>query len=116
MGSAELQLLMDAFESNWIASLGPHVDLFEKEFAALVGRPHAVALSSGTAELHLALLLNGVQPGDEVIASTCPFGQRPMRLRRCSTGCAQTSSSWCGTATWFAAMCHTAGTSSVLPR
>jgi dTDP-4-amino-4,6-dideoxygalactose transaminase len=63
----------DAFSSNWIAPLGPHVDAFEREFAALVDAPHAVALSSGTAALHLALQLSGVGRGDEVLVSTLTF-------------------------------------------
>ena len=63
----------DAFASNWIAPLGPHVDAFEAEFARCVGAPHALALSSGTAALHLALQLVGVGPGDEVLVSTLTF-------------------------------------------
>ncbi len=63
MGEDERSLLLDAFDSNWIAPLGPHVDAFEREFAEKVGVPHAVALSSGTAALHLALLMLGVGPG-----------------------------------------------------
>ncbi len=73
MSSQERALLLDAFDSNWIAPLGPHVDALEKEFAALVGGKHAVALSSGTAALHLALILLGVGPGDEVLTSTLTF-------------------------------------------
>ena len=73
LGSDEEALVRDAFASNWIAPLGPHVDAFELEFAAAVGSPHAVALSSGTAALHLALLLAGVGPGDEVLVSTLTF-------------------------------------------
>ncbi len=69
----ELQLLVDAFQSNWIAPLGPDVDAFEREFAEKVGVTHAVALSSGTAALHLALLAAGVQSGDEVLTSTFTF-------------------------------------------
>ena len=65
--------MLEAFDSNWIAPLGPHVDAFEKEFAALLGANHAVALSCGTAALHLALLLLGVGPGDEVLTSTLTF-------------------------------------------
>ena len=57
VGAEERRLLLDAFDSNWIAPLGPHVDAFEEEFARRVGVGHAVALSSGTAALHLALLL-----------------------------------------------------------
>jgi pyridoxal phosphate-dependent aminotransferase EpsN len=73
MGPDERGLLLDAFDSNWIAPLGPHVDAFEREFAELVGSEHAVALSSGTAALHLGLRLLGVQPGDEVLTSTLTF-------------------------------------------
>jgi dTDP-4-amino-4,6-dideoxygalactose transaminase len=73
MGREELELIQQAFESNWIAPLGPHVDSFEEEFCAAVDAPHAVALSSGTAALHLALRLVGVGPGDEVVVSTFTF-------------------------------------------
>ena len=73
MGSEERRLLLEAFDSNWIAPLGPHVDAFEREFATAVGVPAAAALASGTAALHLALLLLGVGPGDEVIVSDLTF-------------------------------------------
>ena len=73
VGLDERELLLDAFDSNWIAPLGPHVDAFEEEIAAYVGAEHAVALSSGTAALHLALLEAGVLPGDEVLCSTLTF-------------------------------------------
>ena len=66
MGTEERELLLDAFDSNWIAPLGPHVDAFEREFAAYVGAGHAAALSSGTGAIHLALLLHGIGPGDRV--------------------------------------------------
>lgn len=69
----EQALVADAFASNWIAPLGPHVDAFEEEFATRVGAAHAVALSSGTAALHLALRLAGVEAGDEVLVSTFTF-------------------------------------------
>jgi len=73
MGGEELKLVRDAFEGNYIAPLGPQVDAFEKEFAEKVGVKHAVALSSGTAALHLALRILGVGPGDEVVASDLTF-------------------------------------------
>ncbi len=73
LGDEELALVHDAFASNWIAPLGPHVDAFERELAAAVGVPAAAALSSGTAALHLALTLLGVGPGDEVICPTLTF-------------------------------------------
>ncbi|MBM3328983.1 MAG: aminotransferase class I/II-fold pyridoxal phosphate-dependent enzyme [Calditrichaeota bacterium] len=69
----ELEFMKDAFASNWIAPLGPHVDAFEREFAVWHSMPYAAALSSGTAALHLALILLGVQHGDEVICSTFTF-------------------------------------------
>lgn len=73
MGAAERALLLEAFDSNWIAPLGPQVDAFERELAARVGVGHAVALSSGTAALHLALQLVGVGPGDEVLIPSLTF-------------------------------------------
>jgi len=73
MGPAERDLLLDAFDSNWIAPHGPHVDAFEREFCETVGMPYAAALSSGTAALHLTLLMLNVGPGDEVIVSTFTF-------------------------------------------
>ena len=73
MGEHEQALVADAFASNWIAPLGPHVDGFEREFGEVVGSPHALALSSGTAAIHLGLHLAGVGPGDEVLASSLTF-------------------------------------------
>jgi len=73
VGDLERRFLMDAFDSNWLAPLGPHVDAFEREFASVVGVPHAVALSSGTAALHLSLVALGVGAGDEVLVSTLTF-------------------------------------------
>jgi len=73
LSGLEQQYVADAFATNWITPLGPHVDAFEREFAQVVSAEHAVALSSGTAALHLALQLAGVGPGDEVIASTLTF-------------------------------------------
>ena len=73
LGADELVLVQDAFASNWIAPLGPHVNAFEKEFARTIGIGHAAALSSGTAAIHLALKLVGVRPGDTVICPTLTF-------------------------------------------
>ncbi len=73
MSPDERALLLDAFDSNWIAPLGPHVNAFEEELAAYVDMPYAAALSSGTAALHLALLLHDVGPGDVVLCSTFTF-------------------------------------------
>jgi dTDP-4-amino-4,6-dideoxygalactose transaminase len=73
MGPDERKLLLDAFDSNWIAPLGPHVEAFEHELASRTAVPHAAALSSGTAALHLALQLVGVGRGDDVIVSSLTF-------------------------------------------
>lgn len=73
IGDDELNFVQEAFDTNWIAPVGPHVDAFEKEFSALVGSSHSAAVSSGTAALHLALRLIGVQPDDEVFCSTLTF-------------------------------------------
>jgi len=73
VGPEERRMLLEAFDSNWIAPLGPDVDAFEAEFAERVGVGHAVALSSGTAALHLALLLVGVGRGDEVLVPSFTF-------------------------------------------
>jgi dTDP-4-amino-4,6-dideoxygalactose transaminase len=69
----EQAFVAEAFASNWIAPLGPHVDAFEREFAGIVNVPFAVALSSGTAGLHLAMRLLEVGPGDEVVCSSLTF-------------------------------------------
>lgn len=73
LSGLEQQYVAEAFATNWVTPLGPQVDAFEREFADAVGARHAVALSSGTAALHLALRLAGVGPGDEVLASTLTF-------------------------------------------
>jgi dTDP-4-amino-4,6-dideoxygalactose transaminase len=73
MSGEELPLIEEAFRTNWIAPLGPHVDALEQEFCRTVGVRHAAALSSGTAALHLAVRLAGVRPGDEVLCSTLTF-------------------------------------------
>jgi dTDP-4-amino-4,6-dideoxygalactose transaminase len=73
MGGEELNFVQEAFDSNYIAPLGPMVDAFEQEFADKVGMAYALGVSSGTAAMHLALRVLGVGPGDEVIASTLTF-------------------------------------------
>ncbi|MFZ5753338.1 MAG: DegT/DnrJ/EryC1/StrS family aminotransferase [Bacillota bacterium] len=69
----EKEYVAEAFATNWVAPLGPHVDAFEKELAAYVGSRGAVALSSGTAAIHLALRLLGVDSGDTVFCSSLTF-------------------------------------------
>ncbi|MFC1853018.1 DegT/DnrJ/EryC1/StrS family aminotransferase [candidate division CSSED10-310 bacterium] len=73
LSGEEIHFVREAFESNYIAPVGPQVDAFEQEFAEKVGIPHTVALVSGTAAMHLAMRILGVGPGDEVIASTLTF-------------------------------------------
>ncbi|WP_320171788.1 DegT/DnrJ/EryC1/StrS family aminotransferase [Maridesulfovibrio sp.] len=73
MGGSEQEYVRQAFESNFIAPLGPMVNGFEQEFAQMSGFAHCAALSSGTAALHLALRLLGVGLGDVVIASSLTF-------------------------------------------
>lgn len=73
MSERELEFVKEAFVTNWIAPVGPHVDAFEKEFCQLTGAHHAAAVSSGTAAIHLALRLLGVETGDEVFCSTLTF-------------------------------------------
>jgi dTDP-4-amino-4,6-dideoxygalactose transaminase len=73
MGEFEREYIEDAFRSNWVAPLGPNVDAFERELAAYVGIEHAAALVSGTAAIHLALRLIGVQRGDTVFCSSLTF-------------------------------------------
>lgn len=78
---AELEMLRDAVTSNWLAPLGPHVDAFEAEMAARLDVPHALALASGTAALHLALEVVGVGAGDEVYCSTLTFAATANAIR-----------------------------------
>lgn len=73
MGDKEFAFVKEAFDSNWIAPVGPHVDMFEKEFCEITGARFAAAVSSGSAAIHLALIILGIQPGDEVICSTLTF-------------------------------------------
>ncbi|MEQ1787462.1 MAG: aminotransferase class I/II-fold pyridoxal phosphate-dependent enzyme [Acidimicrobiales bacterium] len=72
-GPAERAALIEAVDSGWLAPAGPALDAFEAEVAAVVGRGCGVGLSSGTAALHLALLVHGVGPGDDVLVSTLTF-------------------------------------------
>lgn len=73
LGGDEQSLVQEAFASNYIAPLGPMVDAFEREFSEYTGLPHCVALSSGTAAMHLALRHLGIGSGDVVLASSFTF-------------------------------------------
>jgi len=72
-GPAERDALVAAVASGWLAPAGPALDAFEAEMAVTAGRAHGVGLSSGTAALHLALLVHGIGPGDDVVVSTFTF-------------------------------------------
>lgn len=73
VGEAEREAILRALDSGWIAPLGPEVDAFEEEIARVCNRKYAVALSTGTAALHLGLIALGVKPGDYVPTSTMTF-------------------------------------------
>lgn len=72
-GALEREYLLAALDSGWVAPVGPDLDGFERDLARLTGWPGVTAVSSGTAALHLALLVSGVEPGDEVLVSTFTF-------------------------------------------
>jgi dTDP-4-amino-4,6-dideoxygalactose transaminase len=73
MSGFEKVFIDQAFDTNWIAPIGANVDGFEQDLCDYVGVKHVVGLSSGTAAIHLALLLAGVEPGDEVICQSMTF-------------------------------------------
>lgn len=73
MSGREMKYIEQAFDQNWIAPLGPNVDGFEEAISNYCGSFHVAALNSGTAAIHLALILLGIKEGDEVIASTFTF-------------------------------------------
>lgn len=73
MGGAEQKYVREAFDTNWVAPLGPNVTGFEQDIASYLKEGNVGALSSGTAALHMALILLGVQPGDEVICQSMTF-------------------------------------------
>ncbi|TVR44089.1 MAG: pyridoxal phosphate-dependent aminotransferase [Bacteroidia bacterium] len=81
MGNTEQAFVNDAFATNWIAPLGPNVDGFEADLAKQTGVKHVAALSSGTAAIHLALILLDVQPGDYVICQSLTFSASANPIR-----------------------------------
>ena len=83
LSGEEQPFIKDAFDSNWIAPVGPNIDAFEKELCQQVGVKHACALSSGTAAIHLGLNLLGVRPGDLVICSSLTFVASANPIRYC---------------------------------
>ena len=73
MGGHEMKYVQEAYDTNWVAPLGPNVNGFEEDLQNYTGAKHASALSAGTAAIHLSLVLLGVKAGDEVIASSFTF-------------------------------------------
>lgn len=73
MSGNELKYVNEAFETNWVAPLGPNVNKFEKELASYLNVDHCAALTSGTSAIHLALIMLGVGVGDEVICQSFTF-------------------------------------------
>ncbi|MGN6534090.1 MAG: DegT/DnrJ/EryC1/StrS family aminotransferase [Ginsengibacter sp.] len=82
MGGAERQFVTEAFDTNWVAPLGPNVNGLEQDLASYLDNDiHVAALSSGTAALHLALILSGVEAGDEVICQSMTFSASANPIR-----------------------------------
>ena len=73
MGGNEYKYVTEAFETNWIAPIGPHLNKFEEDIEQYIGGSKVAALSSGTSALHLALILLNIGEGDEVICSSFTF-------------------------------------------
>lgn len=73
MGGEEIKFIQEAFDTNWVAPVGPHINAFESELANYVGVNECSVLSSGTAAIHLALIILGVKQGDEVLCSSFTF-------------------------------------------
>lgn len=83
MGGAEQKYVNEAFETNWIAPLGPHVDGFEEDLANYTKAKYVSVLSSGTCAIHLALIMLGVEPGDEVICQSMTFSASANPIAYC---------------------------------
>ena len=81
MGGDEQAFISEVFDTNWIAPLGPMVDGFEQDLATFTGVGHAAVLTSGTAAIHLSLILLGVQPGDYVICQSLTFSASANPIR-----------------------------------
>lgn len=81
LGEDELKFVNEAFDTNWIAPVGPNLDAFEQGLAELTGVPNVVALSSGTAAIHLALIVLGVEAGDTVLCSSLTFAASANPIR-----------------------------------
>lgn len=79
----EWRYIKECLDTNWVSSAGPFVDRFERDIAGYLGARHAVACSSGTAALHVALLVAGVRPDDEVLVSDLTFIAPANAIRYC---------------------------------
>ena len=98
VGEAEREALLRAFDSGWIAPVGPELAAFEEELCEFVGSTAAVALSSGTAALHLGLLALGVEPGDEVVVQTATFAATAFAVHHAGARpvfCDVDADTWC---------------------
>ncbi|OHD78693.1 MAG: aminotransferase DegT [Sulfuricurvum sp. GWF2_44_89] len=86
MGGNELTYIQEAFDANYIAPVGRNIDEFEKQIKEYTGAKYALAVSSGTAAIHLALRVLGIKDGDEVMASTFTFigSVAPILYERCT--------------------------------
>lgn len=84
LGELERRYLIDAFDSGWISSIGRYIEEFERSFAAYCGTAHAVAVSNGTAAIHLALKALGIGEGDEVIVPDLTFVATANAVRHAS--------------------------------
>ncbi len=73
MGGEEIKFIQEVFDTNWVAPVGPHINTFETGLANYLGMDHCAALSSGTAAIHLALIILGVKQGDEILCSSFTF-------------------------------------------
>ncbi len=78
----DVEAVLDCYRSGWL-TMGPRIQAFEEQFAAAVGVPHALAVSSGSAAIHLALLAAGIGPGDEVIVPALTFVAAAGMVRAC---------------------------------
>ncbi len=84
MGEKEQEYVLEAFRTNWVAPLGPNVDAFEKQLSDLLSVYEAVSLSSGTAALHLALIVLGIKTGDVVLCQSFTFAASAFPINYCN--------------------------------
>ena len=86
LGGNEWKYLKECLDTNWVSSVGPFVDRFERDMAAYLGVPHAVATVNGSAALHVALLAAGVEPGDLVLVPALTFIATANAVAYCGAG------------------------------